>query len=133
MQLVVRQYSARRANHVANASPTERSVGPATTFTTRLHTELRLLTAYGHVRADKLISYCRRSRRAFGAHEIKPARLPRGWLQRQGAAASHGRCSCALLYLPEGDFGRDARRATTAGANAPNRNSAREGGARRIN
>ena len=61
-----------------------------------------------------------------GAHERKPARTPRGPVATVGAAAGHGRCSCALLYGPEGDCGRDARRGTTAGANAPNRRSSCE-------
>src|SRR6266850_3096234 len=60
---VVRQYSDRCANHVANTSRTERSVGLATTSTTRWFFELRVRTAYGQARAGKLISHCRRSRR----------------------------------------------------------------------
>ena len=122
---VVRQYSDRRANHVANTSRTERSAGLATTLTTRLFFELRLRTANSQERGQ-LISYCRRSRRYCRRARKKAGADAARLVSTVGAAAGHGRCSCALLYRPEGDFGRDARRRTRAGADAPNRCSAGE-------
>ena len=58
---VVRQYS----DHEQITPPhsrIERSVGPATTLTTRFFLELRLRTANSRARAARLISHCRRSR-----------------------------------------------------------------------
>jgi hypothetical protein len=123
---VVRQYSHGCANHVANISRTERSVGLATTLTTRLFFELRLRTAIGQARAGKLISHCRRARRPCRRARKKVGTDVARRAATVGAAAGHGRCSCALLCRPEGDFCRDARRRTRAGADAPNRRSAGE-------
>ena len=121
---VVRQYSDSRANRVANTPATKRNGGPATTFTTRLHTALTLMTASGQVRAGKLIPHCPVAEGISAGMKDTDAAAA-SWLRRGRCAAGHGRCSCALLYGPEGDCGRAARRGTTAGA-TPNRRSARE-------
>jgi hypothetical protein len=123
--LVVRQYSHRCANPVANTSRTERSVGLARTLNDSI--VLRVETQNCNRPSTRgQIDLTLPSVAKARSPGTKESRHGRREAATVGAAAGHGRCSCALLYRLEGDFCRDACRRTRAGADAPHRRSAGE-------